>query len=71
MLEYTVMGETVSVASRLEGANKELGTSILMSDATANLLGGIYSPRSLGKIEVRGLSEPLEVFTVGAPEEET
>ncbi len=71
MLEYTVMGETVSVASRLEGANKELGTSILMSDATANLLGGIYSPRSLGKIEVRGLSEPLEVFTVGAPEEDT
>ncbi len=70
MLEYTVMGETVSVASRLEGANKELGTSILMSDATANLLGSIYRPRSLGKIEVRGLSEPLEVFTVGAPEEE-
>lgn len=71
MLEYTVMGETVSVASRLEGANKELGTSILMSETTANLLGSIYSPRSLGKIEVRGLSEPLEVFTVGAPEEET
>lgn len=70
MLEYSVMGETVSVASRLEGANKELGTSILMSDATAKLLGGIYEPRSLGKIEVRGLSEPLEVFTVGASEEE-
>lgn len=70
MLEYTVMGETVSVASRLEGANKELGTSILMSDTTARLIMPIYSPRSLGKIEVRGLAEPLEVFTVG-PSTET
>ncbi len=64
MLEYTVMGETVSVASRLEGANKELGTSILMSDATAAMVDGGYRLRSLGEIEVRGRPEPLEVFTV-------
>lgn len=69
MLEYTVMGETVSVASRLEGANKELGTSILMSAATARMIVPSYSPRSLGNIEVRGLAEPLEVFTVGPPAE--
>lgn len=64
MLEYTVMGETVSVASRLEAANKELGTSILMSDATAAMLGPDHPTRGMGRIDVRGLPEPLEVFTV-------
>jgi len=67
MLEYTVMGETVSVASRLEGANKELGTSILMSRATADMVDAGYELRGMGEIEVRGLSEPLEVVTVGEP----
>ncbi|MGI5817293.1 MAG: CHASE2 domain-containing protein [Armatimonadota bacterium] len=67
MLEYTVMGETVSVASRLESANKELGTSILMSDVTAKLIAPDYAPRSLGRIPVRGLAEPIDVFSVDPP----
>jgi len=72
MLEYTVMGETVSIASRLEGLNKDLGTSILMSADTAHMLDGGFTLQGLGEIEVRGRPEPLEVFTVedappGAP----
>lgn len=64
MLEYTVMGETVSVAARLEGLNKELGTDILLSDAMAEMLIGEFQLKSLGEVEVRGRPEPLEVLTV-------
>ena len=64
MLEYTVMGETVSVAARLEGLNKELGTDILLSDATAEMLTGEFELTALGEVEVRGRPEPLEVLTV-------
>ncbi len=64
MLEYTVMGQTVSLASRIEGANKELGTPILMSHATAKLVGNSCALTSLGQIEIRGVPEPVEVFSV-------
>jgi adenylate cyclase len=64
MLEYTVMGETVSVAARLEGLNKELGTEILLSSATAEMLTGRFELEPLGEVDVRGRPEPLEVLTV-------
>lgn len=64
MLEYTVMGETVSVAARLEGLNKEFGTTIMLSDATAGMLTRGFDLKSLGEVEVRGRPEPLEVLTV-------
>lgn len=64
MLEYTVMGETVSVAARLEGLNKELGTEILLSADTAEMLDDRFELRALGEVEVRGRPEPLEVLTV-------
>ncbi|MEA3399975.1 MAG: adenylate/guanylate cyclase domain-containing protein [Armatimonadota bacterium] len=66
MLEYTVMGDTVSIASRLEALNKELGTQILMSEDTAALLDSATAVRTLGEVEVRGRPEPLEVYTVEA-----
>ncbi|MFO8082518.1 MAG: adenylate/guanylate cyclase domain-containing protein [Armatimonadota bacterium] len=64
MLEYTVMGETVSVAARLEGLNKELGTEILLSSATAEMLTSRFELEPLGEVDVRGRPEPLEVLTV-------
>jgi len=64
MLEYTVMGDTVSTASRLEGYNKELGTDILMSKATAERVGEGFKLESLGEINVRGRAVPVEVYTV-------
>jgi adenylate cyclase len=64
LLEYTVIGDTVSTASRLEGLNKEYGTRIMISRATKEAAGDGFDLQPLGMAEVRGRGEPLEVFAV-------
>ncbi|USG60555.1 hypothetical protein NBZ79_15420 [Sneathiella marina] len=62
---YTVYGDPVNLAARLESLNKEYGTSLLMSQSTADQVGQEAVQR-IGEIDVRGLSEPVGVYT-GAP----
>jgi adenylate cyclase len=62
-LEYTVIGDPVNLAARLQELTTELGASILMSEATARHAGSVARLRSLGEIEVRGRAEAVEVFT--------
>jgi class 3 adenylate cyclase/CHASE2 domain-containing sensor protein len=59
---YTVMGDTVNTASRLEGANKALGTGILVSGETAAALPPGLVLRRLGQVRVVGRQVPVEVF---------
>jgi adenylate cyclase len=61
-LSYTAIGDTVNVASRLEGANKTLGSEILLSAETARGAAEL-ALRSLGAIRVKGRPEPLDVLT--------
>jgi adenylate cyclase len=62
-LSYTAIGDTVNVASRLEGANKAFGSEIMLSAETAK--GAPDLPlRPLGAIRVKGRPEPLDVLTV-------
>lgn len=60
--DYTAYGRAVNLASRLEGANKRLGTSVLLGPGTVAELGGRIPLRSHGTIEISGLDEKIEVF---------
>lgn len=61
-MDYTMMGDTVNLAARLEGANKPYGTYTMISGATHEKLGGGFLTRKLDLLRVVGKSEPIEVF---------
>ncbi|MGZ6014429.1 MAG: CHASE2 domain-containing protein [Phenylobacterium sp.] len=63
-LNYTVTGDMVNLSARLEGANKEYGTHIMISELTAERLGDGYVLRRLDRLVVKGKTEPITVYEV-------
>jgi adenylate cyclase len=60
--DYTAYGGAVNLASRLEGVNKRLGSSILLGPGTVAALAGSIPLRSHGQIAISGMEEEIEVF---------
>ncbi|MGJ4925908.1 CHASE2 domain-containing protein [Bradyrhizobium sp. HKCCYLS2038] len=59
---YSVMSDAVNVASRLEGANKFYGTTIIASDSTVALAGDEFAWRELDTIRVKGREQSLKIY---------
>jgi adenylate cyclase len=66
-LNYTALGDTVNLASRLEGVNKVYGTTILLSAATAEAAGPAIATREVDTVAVYGRHEGVRLFELLRP----
>ncbi len=63
-MDYTVIGDGVNLAARLESVNKIYGTNIIISESTRQGLNGNYTLREIDLIRVKGKTEPVAIYQI-------
>ena len=69
-MDYTVIGDTVNTAARLEGLNKDFSSTLMISQSTYELVNTSIDVRSLGPAPIKGKSEAIHVYEVLGMSEE-
>ncbi len=68
LLDYTVIGDDVNLGARLEGANKQYGTTIIISEFTYKLVGKEAKVRELDLVRVKGKKKPVRIYELRSME---
>ena len=61
-MDYTIMGNAVNLAARLEGVNKQYGSWLLISDMTKNEIGDEFITRRFDRVRVVGINTPVQLW---------